>query len=298
MELARAIVDPWNNSACIPDGARGTGCFATKQLFTLATGTTGTCYGCAFSLDPDSWTYQDTGSNANSFTAFSTSNWVAAASKTTIETVYGSFRPIACGVKVAFGGSTNSDQGTLIIGQVDHRLPLSFFGVGTLSTIANNMLNYKIFPVRNGGKVTWEPMDQEDMDAYIPLGQAASLLNVPPRTDYILAVVFGAATAGASTCTIEAITRYEGTYALQTLILGNSEGQAKPSEPGWYEKTKSVVNQVPSIAPLVGTVISGIDLINGEPSMRRLAIDSAEASRRREQSRVNSRGQAMLEWYG
>jgi len=246
-DLALSMAHPFDYSSCIPDGANGTGCFSLKQIVQLNTGATGTCCALFQSIYTDSFQIVDSGNNATTITI--PANWAQAQANTTVFGIYRKYRPVSCGVRVNYIGPTTSDSGTLLIGQVAG-VPASGFSTTTLQTAANGCQTFRVYPVRNGGSITWTPGDIEDQADFIGVGVAniptTSLLHAP----YIVVAVFGAASAQGC-ISVETIVNYEGQYSNQNFMSGGSSNQPRPSAMGWYERAKQLLTNVERITPFV-----------------------------------------------
>lgn len=251
-DLACSMLDPWSCSACVPDGANGTGCFTMKDQAILSTGTTsGTA--CGIALHPGVNTYLKIDSaTAGATTPTFAGNWLAATAGGSITGQYAKWRPVSAGLKLEYIGPTVTDGGTLLVGLVSPGQPLSAFSGASIGTACNLCMNYKTFPVRNGAKITWRPQDMSDVmnfDNSSILG-VASALPVP----YLIALVYGAGTNQA-VLNAEYVVNMEGQFKAQTFIPGGiHESNAPVADPGWYEKTINVLRKFDPIMPFVGTI--------------------------------------------
>lgn len=253
-ELIASTLDPFEVSACIPDGAVGRGCFSVKQQSLLGTGT-GTACSLIVSPDPDSFTVVDTGS-ANA-TPTITGSFAAASAVTNIDAMYGGYRIISGGIRCQYVGNTNADQGILVIGQVDRRLTSqnAFNGL-SLSAACANFMWYRSYPLRLGAQITWRADDKESMDSWIFLLNGLGTVAQVCRGSYFAVLVYGASTATASLLNCEYIFNFEGTYRQQTFTGGGvSEAQTAPATVGWYENMRNAVKAVEPIVPLVGAAL-------------------------------------------
>lgn len=251
-ELCDSVLNPFDVSGCIPDGAIGRGCFSIKQQYVIGTGT-GTS--CAFlaSPDPDSCFYQDTGS-ANATPTFS-GNIAACNAVTTADGMFGSFRTISGAIRASYVGNTNTDQGLIVLGQVDRRqVSASAFNGASLQSACQYLMWYRSYPLRLGGQICWRPDDKEAMDSWTTLGNGVGTVAQLCRNSYLVLFVYGANANTASLLNIEVIWNFEGTFRQQTLISGGtSEAKTPPAVPGWYETMRNVVDKVEPIAPAVGS---------------------------------------------
>lgn len=141
-ELAMSWQNPFEFSACIPDGSNGTGCFSLKQDLVLQTGALGTCTGIVATPLPNAFYYTDNG-NTSAFPV-SPVSFTAATQIANVTALYGKYRPVSMGMRAAFVGSTSNDQGTILVGQVNGSLNPSLFNGVPITTVANAMSSYKI----------------------------------------------------------------------------------------------------------------------------------------------------------
>lgn len=251
-DLASSIANPFNTAACVPDGARGVGCFSTKETFVLSTGAGGSTVSLMLKPDPYNSFFYDSATTAATPTvpnATFVANWGQATSYATINAQYEKWRPTSMGVRVSYTGATQTDGGTIFVGQVPANIAPTSFNGKALSQAMNLCSYYETYPLRNGAFVTWRPQEMTDIaqwfrDANVTL---ATVADQP----FLVVIVYGAS-ASQTLVTCECITNYEGTYFNQNYIAAGADLQAKPAEPGWYEKAVNIVRFVKPISPLIG----------------------------------------------
>lgn len=248
--LAKSLVNPFEYSACIPDGSRGIGCFSVKQTMTLMTGTTGTTYSIFVNPSNPGAIYAKDDGGTGPHPSYGTGNWSAAASNSTITSVYRNIRPVSAGIKVTYTGTTINDGGVLFLGQFPAGSDLTSVANGVnLAALANKTMYFKTFPLRSGGMITWRPSDMDDIMNFQPNSNPwglATTINTP----YIGAVVYNAVTNSASSVQVEFVVNYEGQYSLQTFLAGGLNNNIQnPAEPGWFEKALNFVRKVEPIVP-------------------------------------------------
>jgi hypothetical protein len=249
-----SLRNPFDVSACIPDGVRGVGCFSVKQMATIGTGT-GTA--CAFALNPNlfSFSFTDTGSTAA--TPTTAGNWVAPQGYTAIQSSYGKYRPISAGIRATYVGNTQTDQGTIMFGQVAGSQALSSFSGATVVAAANGMQWYEVVPLRNGAEFTWRPEDPEDTNQFLTIlaaGATTQQFNAP----WLICAVYGASANTANLLTIEYVVNFEGQFAQQTFLAGGidvaSRDNSKHAEAGWFEAASNFLSGVKPMASAVGSI--------------------------------------------
>nr|QDH90594.1 MAG: hypothetical protein H2RhizoLitter8801_000002 [Permutotetraviridae sp.] len=247
--LSKSIANPFEYSACIPDGSRGVGCFSVKTTVTLSTGTGGTTYSTFVNpINPSGIYAVDTGGTAATPTYLTSGTWNDAPSGSTIRALYRSTRPVSAGIRVTYTGSTVNDSGVIFAGQFAANTNLSAVANGAaLQTLANASMYYKTMPLRSGAVITWRPCDMDDlMNFTLPIASFAQ--NGSVAAPYIGIVAYGAAAGGVSSCQVELIVNYEGQYQQQSFMGGGiNSGIQNPAEPGWFEKTLNLVRRIEPI---------------------------------------------------
>jgi hypothetical protein len=255
-ELAMSMADPFNKSACIPDGSKGPICFTIKEEILISTGT-GTCCGVFSSPAPNNFHYTDTGS-ANA-TATVAGNWDGAKQLSTITNTYYKYRPVSGGIRATYVGPTQTDGGTLILGQIASGAPISNQNGDNLNGMSADCEYYEVVSQRAGGEVTWRPQDVDDqanfLTALTSVGAVTSATNQPT----IFAYVYGATASQAQQC-VQVVWHYEGIATNSTYGGGIWGQQPEPAEPGWYERSQNMLN---SYKPIRTLLQSGLDLVKG-----------------------------------
>jgi hypothetical protein len=138
------------------------------------------------------------------------------------------------------------------VGLVSGSVPLVNFNANVITDAQAKMLAYKIYPLRQGFKVTWRPEDIEDITQYLTTAGAALPTSSTFNDPYMIAIVYGAA-GGQSTLHVEAVANFEGQYTSQTFMPGGLETTGKPAEAGWYEKVKNALSGVDQITDAISS---------------------------------------------
>lgn len=283
-EYARSLANPFQYSACIPDGARGVGCFSVKQTGTIQTGTVGTCYGIIAQPYPDSFILVDTASIHPDTRVPAT--WSAAVSGSTIQSTYAEVRPISMGIRVNYIGNTINDQGIIFVGEFSHNLwPGTDLQNKTLVQLSSQAMWYQTYPLREGARITWRPISASHDCYFAPINTSPHTSSAINEYSILVVYVFGAATASASSCQYEVVANFEGKYKLQNFISGGLKDSSNQiPEPGWYESALAMIANLRPYAPAISEVVnSGLSLAgryasrsilgtmaNGMPQPRRL----------------------------
>jgi len=254
-ELLYSSLNPFEANSCIPDGARGTGCFSTKQTFQASTGTGGSCVSLLLKFDPTSTSYLDTGSTASTPTI--SGNWAAAASSAAITNVYSKYRPISASIKINYTGATQTDSGVVLGCLFSPNTVATSFNNSSLETCAAASMAFKTFPLRNGLILNWRPMTEIDMSAWNKYSSTLTV-NSQPSLPWLGVFVFGAASAQ-SVFLAETIVNYEGQFGNQEFTAGSVGGfvSGAPIVEGWYPKLMKVLDKVAPIMPLIGSAYTG-----------------------------------------
>jgi len=256
MDLERSFLDPWSCAACIPDGSRGTGCYSVKQYFSQTTGVAGSanffCWDVSFGGQAIS--YSDTATTTNTPTV--TGNMSNATAISTIDSLFAKARCVSAGVRATYIGPTQTDGGVIIAGLVTGGTAVNAFNGVTAATFCQLCKSYRVFPLRNGAQVLWQPDSMMDMDNFVTFNGGAAAVTLLPTTPYIVLGVYGAA-ASQSTIAVEAIANFEGQYS-QTSFLpgGEDDARAVPAETGWYEAIMNAARSVEAIVPAIGEFAS------------------------------------------
>jgi len=253
-DLAKSLANPFEVSACIPDGSRGVGCFSVKISTTLATGT-GTCTSAAINLDPRSIAFNDSGS-ANTTPTISGS-WSATNAISTIQANYDAYRPISAGIRITYISNTQTDGGVLLLGQVGGDTPLSTFNGKTLSNASALCSYYKTIPLRNGAELTWRPTEMDDMMAWSATAGSASLVSVGQATPYLICFIYGG-NASSTLAQLDYVVNFEGRFSNQTFLPGGIDTVSPhpKAETGWFEKAQNFIRLVEPIVPVATNLFS------------------------------------------
>jgi hypothetical protein len=252
-KLARSIANPFEESACIPDGATGVGVFTLRETATLTTGTTGTCYGIVVGANPNAFFKTDSGTSA--VTPTLTGNWVGGSGNATVNTLYASYRPVSGGIKVSFTGNTINDSGVIVLAQFSGDLSPGALNGLSLSAFCSASQYFKTFPLRNGGVITWRPEEMDDQDVWQATSLTAVALSAQVNAPFMAAYIYSAQPAGVSSVQVEYVFNFEGQFKTQTFLSGGNRGRMlEMATPGWYEKSKNLVSNLTPIIPLVGAV--------------------------------------------
>jgi len=270
---ACSINDPFECSSCIPDGSNGTGCFSSKQQYTLnvaALGSTTSIFlGCN---NLQTFAYTDVG-NATAVPIV-TGFWAIGAPMVLANQMYSASRIVSAGLRATYIGNTQTDQGIILVGQYPANLPggISFFNGKTITQAANGFMNYKIYPLRNGAQITWRPENELDVITWDPL------INIPVavatvQTNPGIAILCFATQPNAGILSVEACVNFEGQYQLQTFLAGGMNSVSTPAaEIGWYEKAKALLRGTTAILPYVASGISTI----ARPMLREIGRQGAQ----------------------
>jgi len=252
--LLQSRQNPWEFSACIPDGAKGVGCFSVKQTFTLGTGTGGSTCGIYVNTDPTNFYISD---NLNT-TALPViaANWSLPAQYTSIKALYGKYRPISAGIRATYVGSTISDQGIIVGGLVNGGVSASSFAGKTSDQWAALTKDYLASPLRNGLEITWAPDDIEDTAQFLYITGSAASNNFTPNPPYMALQVYGCNAATPGILMVDVVVNYEGQFSSQTFLPGGLTAPA-PAEPGWFERIQNVMVDYPNVLPAIGQALSG-----------------------------------------
>jgi len=251
-DFAKSLVDPWNFSSCIPDGARGVGCFSAREPAQLSIGTTGGACCFLWYPNPQAQSFTDSGSTNTTLTI--SGNTSGAAALSTMDSLYSKFRPVSAGIRASYTGSTNFDAGVLVFAQISGNFPMASLNGATVATLCQYSQYYKIFSLRQGGSITWRPNDMDDVDQFANFG-ATPLSTTGTKTgSYLVCACFGA-TATTGIVTIDPVANYEGQYENQSFLGGGTlvGGQSKMAEPGWYETAMNYASSIPAILPYAKT---------------------------------------------
>lgn len=266
-ELAGSWVDPWSRSACIPDGSNGTGCFSIKQTVSLRTGAGGSCGGIFLTPFYNSMYYAD--NNNTTAVPVLAGNLSSADQTTTITSLFGKYRPISLGIRACYNGNTQTDQGEIIVAQFAGGVTPASFAGKTIAQVAAQAQNYKIFPLREGGQITWSPSDVDDVSQFYTTSNGAIGVAATFTTPYLAMYVFDAA-ASQGLLLAELIINCEGQYANQAFLTGGMNLAQRPAEPGWYEKAKNMIRGLEFIKPFVRSIADAA-LRNSGPVLGSLA---------------------------
>jgi len=263
--------NPFEFSACIPDGSNGTGCFSLKQDIVLSTGVAGTCCGIIAAPLPAALYYND--SSSVNATATIAGNYSQATQITQVNSLYGKYRPISMGIRGAFVGATSSDQGVIVVGQANGSLLASTMNGATVTSMSALLSSYKIFPLREGFEIVWTPEDSPDVSQFNPTVSTVYPVNTGFSAPYLVAYVFGAAST-AGCLNVELIANFEGQYESQTFMSGGINVAQKPAESGWYESAKNFILGVEKIVPHVrsaAAIYNGVRSLPSVPNLGTLA---------------------------
>lgn len=265
VEYICSRADPWSCSACIPDGSKGTGCFSIKQMYTLATGTGGSCNFFAWTGAPQALAILDSG-GANATPTIPV-NWSQATQLNTMAALYGKYRIVSSGIRATYIGPTITDGGQIIFAKVNGGVPVSSFGALNITNLTSQCQSYKTYPLRNGGSVIWEPEDIEDTE-FLSLLTAGVPTTNGFTTQYLICAVYGAA-AAQGTIMVEAVSNLQGQFESQTFMPGGLDDTSVPTAvPGWYESAMNALSTVERITPFVGGIASAASKV---PVLRSLA---------------------------
>jgi hypothetical protein len=247
-EYARSLANPFEYSSCIPDGSVGTGVFSVKQQFTISSGT-GTCAGIIIGSDPKNAIITDSGSTVAQPTIPAT--WTALFQVAQMAGFYAKYRPVSFGLRAYYAGNTQTDGGTLILGQLSGGVTPSQLNGVSVASFCNYCQSYEILPLRSGGQLTWRPEDMMDAAQFLDLTTTPSVTTNKQAAPYLACYVYGANSSQAL-LTVEVCWNFEGQYNNMTWSPGGANGKPlAPAEMGWYERARDVINSVDQILPMM-----------------------------------------------
>jgi len=255
LDVACSLADPFACSSCIPDGSTGTGCFTLKQEGSFSTGAGGSCNFFAFNpQDLTAWQYSDTASiNA---TPTVTGSWVRPSQIASITSFYGAARCVSAGIRVSYIGNTQTDGGVIMVGAVNGNVLLNQFNGITQYNAASLMKEFRTYPLRNGAKICWRPDNAMDMLTWSTVSGSAKAVSASSAqgAPYMVAIVFSA-NASQATMFVEYVGNYEGQIVNNTFAASGSSSSSStaPIEAGWYEKARTMIKDVPAIAPFIAS---------------------------------------------
>jgi len=242
--LIRSLTNPWEFSACIPDGARGTGCFSLKENTTISAGALGTCGGFYYSPLSNASFITDT-ANTTAVPVIG-ANWAPCSANASVIAQYAKARVISGGMRIRYIGPTQTDSGVLLLGIASGATPVANFNGATLTGACNGLMEYKICSLREGGEITWRPMDIVDTEEYFNTNIGVFANNVLLNRPYLVAIVYNGAVAG-TYINCEVIYNYEGQYQRQQFLSGGVTNADTHAEVGWYESAINAVKALPQI---------------------------------------------------
>lgn len=261
LELAKSIIDPWKYSGCIPDGSNGVACFTIRQVFDVSTGAGGGAGSLCIQADPRNAYNLDSNSVSNTFTIAGTNFYQPLSAIATISNSFSRWRPISMGARATYVGSTMNDQGLLVVAQLPGNTTPSQFSTGTTSTVYNTCTYSEVYPLKNGGQITWRPEDPEDFQFLTIAGSSQQVNAVTASQTPWLFVGFTGAQAVAATQAIrvEVVWNFEGLLSNPTFNPGgNALLTTKSAEPGWMEKAANIYRRVLPYMPGSSSIVQGI----------------------------------------
>jgi hypothetical protein len=261
-QLVRSMIDPWNQSSCIPDGSRYRSCFSVKATGTMKTGAAGTAV--ALVVNPGdicNFIALDDASTAITWTFPSGNGWDPVTDFATFQTLYGRYRPVSAGIRVVYIGTTLDDSGILVGGQFSGDTNLSAVADGaSLTTIQPFLMSSATAPVRNGMEVVWMPADETNQKQFVRSSTTSALLGSYTSTVPQLFVGgLNLATAGAGIVQYDVVVNFEGQLENQTMYVGAKDVSMPPVD-NWYAKTMSLLKDyVPAkaIYQAIGSLANG-----------------------------------------
>lgn len=186
-----------------------------------------------------------------------TGNWNPAIASSAIQQQYAAARPVSGGIRLLYNGSDLSNSGTIMVGQVSEKVALSAFNGTNLENAASLCMNYKIFRIRDGARITWSPVDMTDqMDWDLNMSSTVAVTGTVGRP-WMIVLGYGLATAGVGSVTIDYVWNYEGQYKQQAFQPGGiGTNTAAPTETGWYEKMQTMLRPLDPILTAIQPVLS------------------------------------------
>jgi len=252
--LAESIINPWSDISCVPDGSKYVGCFKTQTTTFMLTGAQGVA-NIALQPDPAKFSYAvaNTGSN---WSFSSAAAWSSMSAFATLTNQYALWRPLTCGLKVNYIGSTNSDMGFIYMGILPAGVTPSQLDGLAFNGAQVYFSDYRVYPLKvcSGKVLTWRPNDEGDLADWQPFTAAGQLLNASSGTNTLVVGVFGAA-ASTGVLMVEITATFQGKYKNADVIIGVEEKQP-PAQAGWYENAANVFDKVSSFADGVSDVVN------------------------------------------
>jgi hypothetical protein len=275
--FARSVQDPWKYSACVPDGANGLSCFTVRQVVDLSTGIGGGAGAVAIQLDPANATGIDNGSTQNTFNFLPAGAWSAVTNITAIKALYARWRPVSCGIRATYVGSTMNDQGLLVVAQFPGTSLPNNLNLQTTALAYAAATYAEVYPLKNGGQITWRSEDSEDfqMNAFSGTGTQTFTSQNLTQLPWLFVGFTGAqSTTATQALRVEVVWNFQGLLATQTFLPG-SNGLAMtetPAEVGWYEKASNLYKKVLPYMPGTAAVIQGLGAASGTAAFAAKAI--------------------------
>jgi len=276
-QLAMSLTNPFDTTTCIPDGARGTGCFSVKGSAGLGTGAAGTACCFLLNLDPANQTFGQNSGTVGTWTLPGTSLWTQAPQLAAIQNIYSRFRPISAGVRVYYVGATQTDQGTIVASQISgSTFASNLNGTNTgNSTLSTDSMWLKWANLRNGIEICWRPEDQEDYTFSSTTNANTTLGSLTPTQTPFLFVGVDGCQSSSGILRIEYVVNYEGQYQNVNLTVGSQT--LKAAQSGWFEKTMNMIRNVSPFATTL-SAISAVASTAAFAGHARLLVEAASAA--------------------
>jgi hypothetical protein len=255
-KLIMSVLNPWEVSACIPDGSKGTGCFTIRELGVITTGATGSA-GSVILIPQSPYGMFAIDGSSNSATYTVAGNFADASGIATAAALFKACRCVSAGVRLTYVGNTINDQGVITAAQIGPQVVYSTtFNTGTPGTINSNSQWIHQEPLRNGIEVTWRPDDEMDYAKFVDLNTGSVSTGTERTKPGIFIGLDRLATAGACAINYEIVANFEGVYGTQGVIAGGMNmpgyGQQSITSNGWYEGLSKVIDNITPIAAAVG----------------------------------------------
>jgi hypothetical protein len=250
--LAMSLANPFEYSGCIPDGARGVGCFSVKNEFILGTGAAGTCCGIAWNPNYGGQALYVLDTLSTAVTPTTPTNWSNANQIGTIDSLYAKARPISAGLRITYIGNTQTDGGLILGGLLSGGVSINSISGQALTNVAAFSKTYKIVPLRNGVEVIWLPDDEMDVANFSTFNSNNLACTQTFQAPLLIAWIFGAGASTASLAQVECVANFEGQYSNTTFMPGGLADNTPPAEGGWYENIMNFARSIEQVVPAIG----------------------------------------------
>jgi len=187
----------------------------------------------------------------------------------TVVSLYARYRLVSQAMQATYIGPTVSDGGVILVGQVSGNVAPSAFNGLSLANTYVLLQRYKTFPLREGCKIVWNPLDVDDTSNFFACSSATITVTGTYSTPWIGIWVYGAA-SNQATLLVNSITNYEGAFQNQNFLSGGTKSSdSSEAVPGWFEKCRQAMDgfewifpfvrsAANSAVPMLGTLANGL----------------------------------------